>query len=121
MRSNSNHWPPHSSRIEQFLLQSILLDGKGPLVQCIQRNITAQAFHVPGHRVIYQTLLTIHAAGTGIELFTLAEELKMKSKLTEVGGYACLVRVARRLPVIGRADCFIGKLFEMQRLREEPA
>ena len=65
--------PPHSAEAERGVLGSILLDAEtGDDVRvldiCQSQGITPEAFFEPRHRLLYETLTAMSAAGLPIEL-----------------------------------------------------
>jgi replicative DNA helicase len=110
--------PPHSVEAEEQLLAACLLDGQDVIGRCIEAKIAPASFYVPANRVIFGKLLDLYGAGKSTELHVLAEELKAEATLSELGGYAYLVRISGRIPTTAGAAYFIEKVRELALLRE---
>lgn len=52
-----------------------------------------ELFGLHHHQVIYRTIVDLHADGKPIDLVFLAEELKRRKQIEEVGGYAYLAEI----------------------------
>ena len=107
-----------SAEVEERLLSFIFRDGSDALAKCIQSNIMPKTFHVPANRIIYETLLEMHAAGKVIDIAAVAEELKAKGSMNKIGRYAYLCQISSRVPKVVQVGYFIERLLEMQQLRK---
>lgn len=110
--------PPHSIEAEQHLLSACLLDGAAVVAKCEAEKLLEGAFYVPANRVIYRILVDMYRRQAPIDLAVLAEELKTRGHLDEVGGYPYLTRISGRIPTTAGAGYFIEKVREMWLLRE---
>lgn len=109
---------PHSIEAEEYLLSCCLLDGHQTVAKCQQNNVTPEAFYSPANRLIFKTMLGIYERGGLVDIAVLAEELKAKRQLEEIGGYHYLTQVSGRIPTTAQAQYFIDKIMELYTRRE---
>lgn len=109
---------PHSLEAEEHLLSVILLDGADVLEKCAKAKLRPDSFYDPKHGTIYETLQAMRAADVPIDASTLAQELKDRRQLDQVGGYAFIAQVSSRVPTTAQASYFISKVSEQATLRE---
>jgi replicative DNA helicase len=80
--------PPQNLDAERSVLGSILrdnfvLDDVAPLLR-------AESFYTDGHQKIYAAILALKDRNRPIDLVTLAEELRQRGQVDDIGGYAYL-------------------------------
>ncbi len=109
---------PHSVEAEEYLLSCCFLDGLDVVSRCLEARISANSFHVPAHRTVFEKLVDLYNRQSPIDLAVIAEELKTARTLDEIGGYAFLTQIASRIPTTAQANSFIGKVRELALLRE---
>jgi replicative DNA helicase len=109
---------PHSVEAEEYLLSCCFLDGLDVVSRCLEARISANSFHVPAHRTVFEKLVDLYNRQSPIDLAVIAEELKTARTLDEIGGYAFLTQIASRIPTTAQANYFIGKVRELALLRE---
>ena len=110
--------PPHSREAEEYLISTCLIDGSATIARCLARKISGRAFHVPANRIIFDVMVQIHQQRPPVAIEVLAEELKTKRLLEEIGGIPYLLQVSQRIPTTAQADYFIEKVLELWMLRE---
>jgi len=110
--------PPHSLEAERALLGSLLkIDGDAATVAKIRQMITADSFFQADHSIIYTEVLRLLDAGKVVDGTTLAEALKSRQLLEEVGGYAYLGEILTSVPHgVGALD-YAGIIREKSLLR----
>jgi len=80
--------PPHSLEAERAVLGAVLLERESlPRAIEILRSID---FYKDGHRKIFEGMLALFERNDPVDLLTLAEELRRRSQLDEIGGPAAL-------------------------------
>lgn len=109
---------PHSIEAEAHLLSCIFLDGAETMARCFLAKIAPAAFYEPAHAVIFRVILDLHARQLPLEVAIVAEELKARDQLAEVGGYERLVGLTAHVPTTAQAGYFIEKVRELWILRE---
>ncbi len=118
VRQSIPRTPPHSIEAEEHLLSSIMLDGGDVIPRCRAAGIEPGSFHLPEHGTIYNGLTQLFDLGHSTDLAYLAEHLKEKKKLEEVGGLAFLVAISSRVPTTAQSGFFIDKVKDLHILRE---
>ena len=81
--------PPHNLDAEHAILGMVLMEGAS-LLPKVAAGLEADDFYTEQHRTIYQTMLTMGAAGLPIDAVTLTERLRQDSQLEFIGGPARL-------------------------------
>ncbi len=84
--------PPSDIDAEKAVLSSILLDNDA--IHSIVTELGADDFYHPGHRVLYQSMLTLKDENQPVDLTTLADYLKSNDLLGSVGGSVALAEIA---------------------------
>jgi replicative DNA helicase len=91
-----NRQPPGSSKTEQCLLGSILL--KPDVCDDVMLIVRPDDFYDEVNRRVYEQMLEMHDAGRKVDASLLAERLKQKGILEEMGGLAFLAHLADVVP-----------------------
>lgn len=78
--------PPHNLDAEQAVLGAILLDGS--VIAGLASYLDPEHFYQKSHGTIYQAMLELGDQSCGIDNITLADHLKRRGLLSEVGGSA---------------------------------
>ncbi len=86
----------HNLEAEQFVLGSILIDNEAILK--VIDLLRPESFHKAGHRKIYAAILELFERNEPVDLLTLAEQLKKKGQLDEVGGASYLAAIMNMVP-----------------------
>ena len=109
---------PHSLEAEEMVLSSCMLDGHDVIPRCDDMRIRAGDFYNPKHGVIFDCIVDIFRRKIPVDAAVVAEELKSTRQLDQVGGYAFLAEVSKRMPTTAQAGYFVEKVKEMSLLRE---
>ncbi|MBI1987419.1 MAG: replicative DNA helicase [Nitrospinae bacterium] len=88
--------PPQDLEVEQSVLGAILIENES-FEKC-WGIITEPDFYRDAHRKIFSTILELRQAREPIDLLTLAERLRRRNLLDEVGGMAYLASLIERVP-----------------------
>jgi len=91
--------PPQSLEAEQAVLGSILLENQ-TLIKALE-VISDRHFYREAHRKIFAAILDLFERNEPIDLLTLAERLRKKNQLDEMGGISYLSDLLDRLPSAG--------------------
>lgn len=78
--------PPHSSEAEQAVLGCILLDFVPSLAKCAEYFRSPEVFYDLRHQTIYGAILDMISEKVPVDTVTLAQWLKDKQSLDDVGG-----------------------------------
>jgi len=108
--------PPHSIEAEMSLLGSMLLDPAviGDVLSTIQ---SGDAFYSTAHAAIFDTLITHYDAHRSGDLVQLAEALRDKGSLEDVGGPQYLMRLAEAVPSAVNAPHYARIVADKAKLR----
>lgn len=109
---------PYSREAEEFTLSGCFLDGTDALNLCIQAGVTPITFHQPAHQLIFEVMLDLHAAQKPIDLGTISEELRIIRKLEQIGGYAFLTEISRKIPTTAQLQYHVERVRDCHKLRE---
>jgi replicative DNA helicase len=99
--------PPHHMEAEESVLCAILLDND--TLTDVASILKPPDFYKPAHQIIYESMTELFNRGEPVDLVTLVNHLKAKSKLEEVGGAAYLARMMDTVPVTLNAE-YHGKI-----------
>src|SRR5262249_54308484 len=76
---------PMSEDAEKGVLCSLLLNPREVSDMC-RSIVAAEAFYVPAHRIIYETILALIDSNRPVDFLTVCQALRDRSLLEEVGG-----------------------------------
>jgi replicative DNA helicase len=88
--------PPHSIEAEESVIGGVLLDNAA-LDRALE-ILVPDDFYRDAHRKIMRTIVDLNQRNEPVDLVTLADALKTRNELQEVGGAAYLAEVAERTP-----------------------
>jgi replicative DNA helicase len=88
--------PPHSIEAEESVLGGILLDNNA--LDRVIELITPEDLYREAHRKIMRAVVDLNARMEPVDLVTLADALKNRNELQEVGGATYLAELAERVP-----------------------
>lgn len=88
--------PPHSIEAEESVLGGILIDNNA--LDRVLEVITPEDLYREAHRKIMRVIVELNARLEPVDLVTLADALKSRNELQEVGGAAYLAELAERVP-----------------------
>ncbi|MEW6189866.1 MAG: replicative DNA helicase [Actinomycetota bacterium] len=96
--------PPYNLEAEQSLLGSILISTDAiPLVMEI---VKPEDFYREAHRHIYEAIVNLYARGEPADPITIAEELKARGVLEQVGGKPYLHTLVSIVPTAANAKYY---------------
>lgn len=86
--SSIERTPPHNPEAERSLIGSMLREN-GVISDCI---VIARPdhFYDPANRLIFESIISIFDKGQPVDVVVLAEDLKKRGQIEEIGGYAYL-------------------------------
>lgn len=113
----SDRMPPSSEEAERGVLGSILLDASRVMDLSIASQLTPDAFYVPAHRTVYETLLEMAGEGGVIDVLTVTERLQALGRLEAVGGASALDRLIDATPTAAHAEYYVDIVRQKHLLR----
>jgi replicative DNA helicase len=108
--------PPHSLEAERAVLGAILLE-RDSLPKAIEL-LRPVDFYKEGHRKIFGAMIGLFERNEPVDLLTLAEELRRRSDLDEVGGVAVLAALVEEAATAAHLLSYGGIVREKALLRE---
>ena len=109
---------PASEEAEQHVIACCLLDGTDTISRCLEGRIGPEAFYWPANQLLFQVIVELYQKSPPVTLEMLAEELRTRHQLEQVGGFAYLMQVTSKIPTTAHAGYFIEKVREKHLLRE---
>ena len=88
--------PPQNLDAEESVLGGVLLDTHA--LDRVVEVMGADDFYRGSHRKIFRAMLTLSEKGEPIDLITLADTLKARGELQEIGGATYLAELADKVP-----------------------
>ena len=109
------HVLPHSLEAEVCVLGSMVLEAS--TIDIVVHITRTDDFFRPAHRIIFETLLSMHNDGKPIDLVTLNEQLLREKLLDKVGGSEYLVTLAEGVPSTANAEYYARLVRDKAMLR----
>ncbi len=89
--------PPHNSDLEMSVLGGIILH---PEALARLETLEIDDFYDYKHKVVFEAMRNLEAAGRPIDVVTLEVEIERRGKLDAVGGVAYLAELSDRVPIV---------------------
>jgi replicative DNA helicase len=97
--------PPQSREAERSVLGSMLRDNS--VISVVVQFLRTEDFYADAHQKIYQAIVSLHdKSGQPVDLVLLAEELKQRGQVEDVGGYAYLGELWDAAPTAANAEYY---------------
>ncbi len=109
--------PPCSEEAERGVLGSALIESTRVIELCSMKSVSADSFHIPSHRLLYEQLMEMYQSARAIDLLTTGEALKTAGRLEQVGGYAFLESLIDSTPTAAHAEFYIDIIQQKHLLR----
>jgi replicative DNA helicase len=109
--------PPYSEEAERGVLGSALIESQRVVELCSMQAISAEAFYIPAHRILFEKLISMNQAAKAVDLLTVGEELKQSGLLDQVGGYAFLEGLIDSTPTAAHAEFYMEIVAQKHLLR----
>ena len=110
---------PHNFDAEEGVLAAILIDvSKEVINACVAMKIREDYFFKPEHRLIYSSLIALYSEGKSIDEIVLAEYLKKRNVLEQVGGITAINNIAGRIETFTHYRQWLEILREKYFMRE---
>ncbi len=88
--------PPQSLDAEESVLGATLLDNQA--LDRVIEILSLDNFYSEAHRKIFRAMVELNQRGEPVDIITLAESLKAKGELAEIGGASYLAELADTVP-----------------------
>jgi len=107
--------PPQNIEAEEAILSAILIDNDA-LLEVIE-TLAAEDFYRTAHQKIYTAIIDLFDKAEPVDLVTLANKLKEKGQLEEVGGASYLARLVDAVPLAVNAQHYAKIVHDKASLR----
>jgi replicative DNA helicase len=108
--------PPHSLEAERAVLGSILLERES-LPRALEL-LRPPDFYKEGHRKIFEAMIALFERNEPVDSLTLADELKRRSEMEEVGGIAALAGMIDEASTAAHLAAYAAMVRKKALLRE---
>jgi len=109
---------PQAPDAEKGVLGSILLAPKEVIGLAVEKGVKRDCFYIPAHAELFEALLELWNANKPIDFITIAQYLRDRNKLDQIGGAAALNELFIYLPTATNAEYYVEILLEKFTLRE---
>ncbi len=109
--------PPYSEEAERGVLGSALIESERVIELCSMTALSADAFYLPAHRLLFKKLTEMHQAAKAVDLLTVGEELKQSGLLDQIGGAVYLEALIDGTPTSAHAEYYIEIVQQKHLLR----
>lgn len=76
---------PHSADAEQAVLGAMMIGGP-EVIEEAQSALATDAFFVPAHQILFDTIISLHGSGHAFDLITFTQMLRDAGYIENVGG-----------------------------------
>jgi replicative DNA helicase len=94
---------PHNRDVEASILGGVILHNEA---LALVPDIETEDFYDHRHRVVWEGIRNLEAAGTPIDVVTLENEIEKAGKLEAIGGMAFLGELALRVPTVDNVEAY---------------
>src|SRR6201995_6075379 len=95
--------PPHNLEAEKSVLGAVLLDERHLYGLLIEEHLRPEHFYREQYGEVFGAMIELHSSDRKIDHLTVAETLRQRGKLEEIGGPAAIDELAGWVPPAGHA------------------
>ncbi len=95
--------PPHNLEAERSVLGAVLLDDRHLATLVGDERLRPEHFYRDQHAAVFAAMLTLHQGGRKIDHLTVAEALRERGRLEQVGGAGAIEELVGWVPATGNA------------------
>jgi replicative DNA helicase len=95
--------PPHNLEAEKSVLGAVLLDERHLYPLLIEEHLRPEHFYREQHGAVFAAMIELHQNDRKIDHLTVAELLRQRGKLDEIGGPEAIDELAAWVPTAGHA------------------
>src|SRR5689334_4138521 len=95
--------PPHNLEAEKSVLGAVLLDERHLFALLVEEHLRPEHFYREQHGAVFAAMIALHESDGKIDPLTVAETLRERGKLEEVGGVEAIDELAGWVPAAGHA------------------
>lgn len=108
--------PPHNNEAEQSVIGAIFLEPQALITA--SEILMPEDFYRVAHKKIFETMLVLSDKGQPLDLVTIAEELKVKNELEDIGGISYITELANAVPTAANIVYYANIVEEKSLLRK---
>jgi len=108
--------PPRSDEAEQATLGAMLLEREA--IARVISVVRPGDFYTDAHRNIFNGILELFNEGQAVDIVTLAERLRVRDLLEQIGGQPYLTRLLDAVPTAASAERYAGIVRDKAVLRD---
>jgi replicative DNA helicase len=109
--------PPHNLEAEEAVLGAVLLSDRTLHSLVIEAGLKPDDFYRDRHGAVYGAMLALYAEGEPVDTLTVADHLRQRGKLDDVGGEEAIDRLTGGVPMAGAAPRYARIVREHAMLR----
>ena len=95
--------PPHNLEAEKSVLGAVLLDERHLHALLVEQHLRPEHFYREQHGAVFAAMMELYESDRKIDHLTVAETLRQRGKLEEIGGPAAIDELAGWVPAAGHA------------------
>jgi replicative DNA helicase len=95
--------PPHNLEAEKSVLGAVLLDERHLHALLVEQHLRPDHFYREQHGAVFAAMMELYESDRKIDHLTVAETLRQRGKLEEIGGPAVIDELAGWVPAAGHA------------------
>ncbi len=95
--------PPHNLEAEKSVLGAVLLDERHLYALLVEEHLRPDHFYREQHGAVFAAMVELHNSDRKIDHLTVAEVLRDRGKLDEIGGTEAIEELAGWVPAAGHA------------------
>lgn len=96
--------PPQNLEAEQAILGSLMVERD--LVPIVSEIVQKSDFYAPHHATIYDAIVTVYERGEPVDKVSVAEELRRRKLLDDVGGVDFISQLLNTVPTTASAEYY---------------
>jgi replicative DNA helicase len=96
--------PPQSEEAERSVLGSMLRDNV--IISDVVQIVRADSFYSDAHQKIFQAIVSIYEKGHPVDVILLADELKQRGQIEDIGNYGYLGELWEAAPTAANAEYY---------------
>ena len=93
--------PPHDLAAEESVLGALLLTDRTHYTYIVEIGLRPEDFYRQKHQTIFESIQALFAESEPIDVVTVAEHLKSRGKLEQVGGSNTIDALTAQVPSVG--------------------
>jgi len=107
--------PPQNLEAEQAILGALMVDRD--LIPIVSEIVHKSDFYAPHHATVYDAILSLYERGEPVDKVSVAEELRRRKLLDEIGGVDFISQLLNTVPTAASAEYYARVVAEKSILR----